>query len=77
MPEECYMTERITNIADLEALVNSAYIRVRRICDLLEKENPPMCEIGELARQAHLELLQAHNFDFCIERRIAKVVMDT
>lgn len=77
MAEERYMTERITNIGELETLVDSAYFKVRRICDLLEKENPPMFEIGELAKQVHVELLQVHNFDFCIERRLTKVVTDS
>ena len=73
---ERYMTERITNISELEALISRARINAEKICLMLEKENPPMQHIGELANQMCSELKQAHDFDFRIERRMTEVVTD-
>ena len=64
-----YITERVTNIAELERLVNSAYCGISALRAELEKENPSMCKIDELSRQIHADLLQAKDFEFCVERR--------
>ena len=64
-----YITERVVNIAELEQLIYGAYYGVATLRTELEKENPSMCRIDELSKQIHLDLLQAKDFEFCVERR--------
>ena len=61
-----YVTERVVNIAELEGMILSAYHNISQLRAEMEKENP---SIDELSKKIHLELLQAKDFEFCIERR--------
>lgn len=67
-----YISERVVNISKIEALIRSAYYGVAALRSELEKENPSMLRIDELSKQAHLDLLQAKDFEFCVERRRTK-----
>lgn len=64
-----YVTERVVNIAELEDLISSAYFNISKLRTELQKENPSMVQIDELSKQIHLGLLQAKDFEFCVERR--------
>lgn len=64
-----YVTERVINIEKLEELICSAYRNISALCIEIEKENPSMYRIDELSKQIHLDLLQAKDFEFCVERR--------
>lgn len=64
-----FISERIINLSELEAHIRSAYQDISSLRQELEKENPSMCKIDELSKQIHLSLLQAKNFEFCIEKR--------
>lgn len=64
-----YVTERVVNIAELEGMILSAYHNISQLRAEMEKENPSMVQIDELSKKIHLELLQAKDFEFCIERR--------
>ena len=64
-----FVSERITNISELEKLTHSAYSSVATLRLELEKENPSMVRIDELSKQAHFDLLQAKDFQFHIEHR--------
>ena len=66
---EHYISERIVNISELEALIRSAYYDAAEIRSKLEKENPSIWTIDELSKQIHLKLLQAKDFEFHIENR--------
>lgn len=66
-----YITERVLNISELEALIGTAYDTIVLARKKLELKNPPMDQIGELAKQLHLCLLKAKDFEFCIEQRKA------
>lgn len=56
-----YVSERITNISELEALINESYI----IAQLMQKESPH----NENFRKLIENLQKASNFEFHIERR--------
>ena len=64
-----FISERIINISELEALVRSAYQDTAALRTEIEKENPSMGKIDELSKQIHLLLLQAKDFEFCVEHR--------
>ena len=64
-----YVTERVVNIAELEGMILSAYHNISQLRTELQKENPSMVQIDELSKKIHLELLQAKDFEFCVERR--------
>lgn len=64
-----YESERIINIAEIETLIRSAYYDISELRSEVEKESPSMCKIDELSKQIHLKLLQAKDFEFCVERR--------
>ncbi len=64
-----YISERVVNIAELESLIRSAYYDVAALRVEMETENPSMVKIDELSKRIHLSLLQAKNFEFCVERR--------
>lgn len=64
-----YITERVVNIAELEKLLRSAYLNISELRAEQEKENPSMIRIDELSKRIHLDLLQAKDFEFCVERR--------
>lgn len=60
------------NISDLESLISGAYLDITALRSELEKESPSMAKIDELSRQMHLSLLQAKDFEFCLEQRRVK-----
>lgn len=64
-----YVTERVVNIAELEGMILSAYHNISQLRAEMEKENPSLVRIDELSKKIHLELLQAKDFEFCVERR--------
>lgn len=64
-----YVTERVVNIAELENLIRSAYSDIAALRSELEKPTPSMERVDVLSKQLHLELLQAKDFEFCVERR--------
>lgn len=64
-----YVTERVTNISEIEGLIRSAYRGIAALRAEIEKENPSMDRIDELSKQAHLDLLDAKDFEFCVEQR--------
>ena len=64
-----YVTERVVNIAELEGMILSAHHNISQLRTELQKENPSMVQIDELSKKIHLELLQAKDFEFCVERR--------
>ncbi len=64
-----YISERVINITELEGFIRSAYYDVAALRAEMEKESPSMGKIDELSKQIHLELLQAKDFEFCVERR--------
>lgn len=68
-----YISERVTNISELESLVRSAYYCAAELREELEKERPSMVRVDGLSKQIHLDLLKAKDFEFCVERR--KTVM--
>lgn len=53
----------------MEYLIRNAYDGIEVLRKELEKENPSMNRIDELSKQIHLDLLQAKDFEFCVERR--------
>lgn len=71
-----YISERVINIAELESLIRSAYYDIAALRKELEKENPSMGKIDELSKQVHLALLQAKDFEFCVERRKTKCLSE-
>ncbi len=68
-PHVTYVSERITNIGELECLLHASYSEIESLRHELEKENPATDRIDELSKQLHLHLLQAKDFEFCVERR--------
>lgn len=71
-----FISERIINISSLEATIRSAYFNVLELRSEMEKESPSMCKIDELSKQIHLALLQAKDFEFCLEQRFTTVPDD-
>lgn len=72
-----YISERVVNISSLETLVRSAYCDTAALRAELEKGNPSLDKIDELSRQIHLNLLQAKDFQFCMEQRRATIPDDS
>jgi len=66
-----FVSERIVNIAELEGLISKAYCCIVGVRAELEKEKPSMVKINEFSKQIHLALLQAKDFEFCLEQRRA------
>lgn len=64
-----YESERVVNISEIESLIRSAYYDMAALRAEMEKESPSMGKIDELSKQIHLSLLQAKDFEFCVERR--------
>ena len=64
-----YISERVTNISELESLVRSAYYSAAALREELEKESPSTDRVDGLSKQIHLDLLKAKDFEFCVERR--------
>ena len=60
-----YVSERITNISDLEELIAQCRVLASRI----EKEASGNEELKEVAALLSERLKQASDFEFCIERR--------
>ena len=59
---ETHYTERITNLSELEAILNECYIEAQ----LLKKESPHLSENFQMLIN---KLEKAINFEFCIEVR--------
>lgn len=69
-----YMTERITNIGELEKLIERAHLSVLGLIQGIESGEI----LTVLGMKKHLGnvsevLQQAYTFEFCIERRIADI----
>ncbi len=64
-----YISERIINAAELETLVRAAYYDIAALREEIERESPSMEKVDELSKQLHMRLLQAKDFEFCVERR--------
>ncbi len=64
-----FISERIINISELEALLSST----RLCCDLLlaelQKETPQTEKVQNLTCAVKNKLAKAENFEFCIEKR--------
>ena len=73
MNETDYITERVVNISEIECFIRNAYDGIAALRRELKKENPSMDQIDELSKQIHLDLLRAKDFEFCVERRRAKM----
>lgn len=56
-----YITECITNITELERIIEECFLR----CQRLQKESPQ----NENLRELNSLLRRAKDFEFCIERR--------
>lgn len=66
-----FISERIVNISEIEGLIREAYCGVTALRAEMEKKNPSMVKIDEFSKQIHLALLQAKDFEFCLEQRRA------
>ena len=59
--EKLYVTERVTNIAELEKIIMDCYMLAQR----LQKESPHDKNFQTLVEG----LKEANEFEFCVERR--------
>lgn len=64
-----FISERIVNISEIEALIRDAYRGVTALRVEMQKKNPSMVKIDEFSKQIHLALLRAKDFEFCLEQR--------
>lgn len=69
-----YISERIVNLSELERLIQSAYYDIAALRTEMEKEKPSMERIDDLSKQIHLELLQAKDFEFCVEHLLSRLL---
>ena len=64
-----YISERVTNISELESLIRSAYCCAAALREEMEKGSPSTDRVDGLSKQIHMDLLKAKDFEFCVERR--------
>lgn len=64
-----FISERIINISDLEALLSAARLNHELLISELQKETPRAEKIQNLSYVVRNILAKAENFEFCIEKR--------
>ena len=64
-----YMSERITNISELELLIKNARLNFEVLEDELKKDEPSQALINGTSKIIRESLKKAENFEFCIEQR--------
>lgn len=64
-----FISERIVNISDLEALLSGTRLHFEILLDELQKETSQIERINNLAHSVRDTLEKAENFEFCIEKR--------
>lgn len=64
-----YVSERITNISQLERLLERERLCIVSIRKELEKETPSMNILDSVSRELEIVHQQAVQFEFCLERR--------
>jgi hypothetical protein len=69
-----YISERITNISDLEKLLWNVQSSIQMLIGELHGPEPSLSRAEDLANCALESAAKAHEFEFCIEHR--KVASD-
>lgn len=64
-----FISERIINISELEALLSTAKLNFEILMDELQKEAPQSEKVQSLTCVVRDELVKAENFEFRIEKR--------
>lgn len=64
-----YISERIINISELEALLSAARLNFELLISELQEEAPQIEKFQNLSRAVRDELVKAENFEFCVEKR--------
>ena len=64
-----FISERIINISELEALLSATRLNFEILRAELQKETPQIKKVQNLACAVRDELVKAENFEFCIEKR--------
>lgn len=64
-----FISERIINISDLEALLSVARLNCEILLSELQEETPQTEKIQDLSCVVKNALVKAENFEFCIEKR--------
>lgn len=64
-----FISERIINISELEALLSATRLNFEILMAELQKETPRIEKVQNLACAVRDELVKAENFEFCIEKR--------
>ncbi|MCD7917312.1 MAG: hypothetical protein LUF84_02470 [Clostridiales bacterium] len=66
---ESYVSERVTNLSDLETTVEMALLTEEELQHEMEKARASTDRISALAKKLHDQLQMAKDFELCIERR--------
>ena len=64
-----YVSERITNIAELEEIISNAYAASQMLARQFNSMAPDFEKIKVLSEAITEGLRRANDFEFCIERR--------
>ncbi|MCD8381538.1 MAG: hypothetical protein LUC30_01265 [Clostridiales bacterium] len=64
-----YVSERLTNIGELESMIGAALQTEEELCCEMEKARASIDRIDTLACRLHSLLQQAKEFELCVERR--------
>lgn len=64
-----FISERIINISELEALLSEARLNFEMLVSELKEEAPKSRKIQDLSCVVKGALDKAENFEFCIEKR--------
>ncbi len=72
MKKRTFISERITNISDLERILECERILIETLNKELEEEFPNMEKIREISKGLLSSHKKATSFEFCLERRKIK-----
>lgn len=64
-----FISERIINISELEALLSGARLCFELLVAELQEETPQTEKVQNLTCSVKNKLAEAENFEFCIEKR--------
>lgn len=69
MKSRTYISERITNISDLEKILEKERLLIEVLNKELEKNQPEMNKVKEVSKGIAKCHERASSFEFCLERR--------
>lgn len=65
-----FVSERIINIKDLEDIIERANFNCEVMMDEMSKTAPSKETLDSAVKELHYLLHKAHDFEFCIEKRM-------